>query len=207
MANELGGNVTVISATQVVTTVVAGTKPLAVGINSTSGYVYVMNWISGDVTVLQNDQSVETLPIGGSLFDISVNPLTGLTYVAGGKLTVIGDLVVPKSHTGSLLSSPTDDIVIDFGDDVVTSTVQFEISPTVSFNVTWGASVAMPTSQTATGSSSRATLSHAPFALGVNYAVHVLPGGQTVSGVPVAEQVFSFTVSANKLWLPLVLRN
>jgi DNA-binding beta-propeller fold protein YncE len=52
----------VLSGTQVITTLVVGAQPGAVGVNPVTGYIYVANILSNNVSVLTNTQVVATLP-------------------------------------------------------------------------------------------------------------------------------------------------
>jgi hypothetical protein len=106
---------------------------------------------------------------------------------------------VPLPITPPKLASPTEGIVIDFSVPVITSTIHFAISPTVHFTVTWSARQQISRQAASTD---RVTISHAPFATGVSYALHILPGGQAESGIPVAERTFGFAYYRYRIFLP-----
>jgi YVTN family beta-propeller protein len=82
VANFGSYDVTVISGTQVVTTLAAGGDPSAMGVNPASGYVYVANASSNNVTVISGTQVVTTLAVGTIPWAVGVNPASGYVYVA-----------------------------------------------------------------------------------------------------------------------------
>ncbi len=111
------------------------------------------------------------------------------------------------SSSSGVLTSPADPIVVTFGEPVMTSTIQFELSPAVPFTVTWDASLrAGRQAATYAAAYARATLTHDPFQSGTSYTLHLLPGGQTVSGIPVTEQSFRYIYLPYRRYLPAVAR-
>ena len=86
----------------------------------------------------------------------------------------------------------TRQFVIDFGEPVIPTSLQFEITPSVPFTVTWS-----PTAD-------RATIGHDPLTIGTHYTPHVLPGGQAVSGLGVAEWGFVYAYYPFHFFLPLI---
>jgi YVTN family beta-propeller protein len=61
VANRDGNNVTVLEETQVISTVVVGAQPAAIGVDPVTGYVYVANQVSHSVTVLSDVKKVATI--------------------------------------------------------------------------------------------------------------------------------------------------
>ncbi len=126
-----------------------------------------------------------------------MNTLNGLAYVANseGSVSVIASQISPRSLTPGSLFTPGDNIVLDFGQPVITTSLQFELSPTLPFTVTWSPAA------------DRAIISHDPLASGMRYTLHVLPGGQAVSGLAVMEKSFDYLYLPFHLFLSLIVRS
>ncbi len=83
------GALTVLSGTQVITTVTGLTGgPTAVGVNPINGYVYVANSLTDTVTVVSGTDVIATVPTGYNLAywaggAVEVDPTTGYVYVMG----------------------------------------------------------------------------------------------------------------------------
>ena len=64
--------------------------PIVVGVNPTTGYIYVANtlwvhmahWGANSVTVLSGTKVITTLGVGQQPGAVGVNPVTGYVYVA-----------------------------------------------------------------------------------------------------------------------------
>jgi DNA-binding beta-propeller fold protein YncE len=189
------GGSTVLSGTQIVGPFLSGYSAAAITVDSINGYAYVTNYDNSDVAVVSGTQTVERVSVGNSPRPIGVNPVNGLAYVpipGDGCVSILGNMLVPGSLTPSLLDSASEDLLIDFLKPVLTSTVPFSISPSVPFTVTWSPA------------SDLATISHAPLAIGTRYTLHVLPGGQAVSGLGVAEWKFVYAYYPFHFFLPLI---
>ncbi len=191
----------VVSGTQAVARLPVGLLDSTVSgivVNPTSNHVYVAQWCCslgvGTLTVISGTQVVDDLPIGQYPVALVMNTVNGLAYVAnwGGSVSVIGSQIVPRSLTLGALFTPGDNIVLDFGRPVITTSLQFEISPTLPLTVTWSST------------SDLATISHAPLATGTRYTLHVLPGGQAASGLGVAEWWFDYAYYPFHFFLPLI---
>ena len=112
---------------------------------------------------------------------------------------------MPALVSGVLIS-PGDPIRINFGTPVITSTIHFEINPTFNFTLTWDAPTTLQSNEPVTGASS-ATITHTPFQTGVVYTLHLLPGGQAVSGLPVAEASYSIAYWRYRYYMPVTAKN
>ncbi len=212
VASQVGNDedcVTVLSGTEVITTLIVGKYPSAIKVNPVSGYIYVANALSDYVTVLSGTQLIENLTVRGWPRDIAVNPANQLIYVTngkGGSVSVIQELIV-AAMTDDALTSSAQNIKLDFGEPVVTSTIHFAISPTLRFTVTWGTGISQQSSMQA-AAYRYATITHDPFISGVTYALQIQPGGQSVAGVPVVAQSFRLVYWPYRRYLPLaVLRH
>ncbi len=92
---------TVISGTQVVTTVATGPHPSTVGVSPASGYVYVANSDGSDMTVLSGTRVIAHLPVGRAPVSIAANPANGLVYVANQNsrsISIIQEVMVYLTH-------------------------------------------------------------------------------------------------------------
>lgn len=103
-------------------------------------------------------------------------------------------VITPTTITPPTLSAPDQDIVVNFGEPVFTSTIQFEISPTISLAFNWSAE------------SDYITISHTSFTWNVSHTLSVLSGGQTSTGKLVAPENFLFTYVPFRVLLPIVLK-
>ena len=129
---------------------------------------------------------------------MAFDPIKKLAYVAnynGQSISILQEPIIPSSITPPLVDTAMADLVIDFGEEVVTSTVQFNISPTVSFTVTWDMV------------QQRTTISHTPFQPGVHYTLSVLSSGLTVSNIPIADISFNYTYYPYRVFLTLMAKN
>jgi DNA-binding beta-propeller fold protein YncE len=190
--------VSIVSGTQVITSVATNTGPTAIGVNPNSGYVYVTNWSSNTVTVFSGTQIISVLDVGTTPEAIGINPTRGRVYVANladYTVSVIQEPIVPKSLTPPVLSSSSVDIVIDFSEPVVTSTIQFTVSPAIPISVTWSAL------------RDRAIIQHGPFEPNAEYTARVLSGGQTLSGAGILDRDFTFIYYPYRAFLPTALKN
>jgi PKD repeat protein len=109
------------------------------------------------------------------------------------------------------LTSPDQPIFVNFDEPVITSTVRFNFTPTVTFTPTWG--VAM-TAQGMEASQADlywgVTLDHEPFSETVTYTLHLLPGARTVAGADIPEGIidtFEYQQPKRYIYLPLVMKN
>jgi YVTN family beta-propeller protein len=189
--------VTVMSGARIVTSLPVGSNPSQIGVDPLTGYVYVVNTDSNDVTVISGTRVVKTLAVGYRPSAVAVDPERGLVYVtnhSGESVSIIQELVVPVSLTPYVLDEPASNLVIDFGEPVVTSTIRFQITPSLPFTVTWS-----PTSD-------RAIISPAHFTIGTHYTLYLLPAGQATSGLAVLAQGFEYIYLPVHLFLPILGR-
>jgi YVTN family beta-propeller protein len=80
-----------------------GVRPVAVDVNPTTGYVYVVNYESDSVSILSGTQLLKNVPVGEDPRSIGVNPATGLVYVPnfnGGTLSILSGTQVVKIIPG-----------------------------------------------------------------------------------------------------------
>lgn len=89
VANQDSNDVSIISGTEVITTVRVGERPNDIIVNPKNGYVYVANTISATVTIISGTQVIKTLSMPGpqpynrtSMQPLAVDPDTGYVYVA-----------------------------------------------------------------------------------------------------------------------------
>ena len=88
--------VAVISGTQIITTLATTSSGTAIGVNPTTGHVYLADYYNDNVTVLSGTEVVGTLAVGASPISVGVNPISGLIYVAnhlGQSISIIGDML------------------------------------------------------------------------------------------------------------------
>ena len=172
----------VLSGTQVVNTF--GLYPAyMIGADESSGFVYATHPDNGLISVLSSTEVMAQLPVGGSPKGVAIDPTHHRAYVANSGSNAVSVLelgVFAEAETAAVLLSPTEDLSIDFGVPVVTSTIQFEISPTVNYTITWNAEA------------TQAVISHPAFQDGVFYRLRLLPGGEAVSGYKVLERQWAF---------------
>jgi DNA-binding beta-propeller fold protein YncE len=101
--NQWGNSVSVISDTQVLTTVRVGEWPIGVASGRDGQLLYAANERDGTVSIFTPAGVVATLPIGPRLVDIASHPANGLVYVARQWLTGMhDDAVVILSGTTTL---------------------------------------------------------------------------------------------------------
>jgi large repetitive protein len=95
-------------ATQTVTAVIpAGTDPLQVAVDPTSGTVYAANLLSGSVTVINAATDTATATISGLQgrpSGVVADPATGTAYVQLDEQTGPGEIAVINGTTGKLAS-------------------------------------------------------------------------------------------------------
>jgi len=141
--NSGEGTVSVISGTQVIAivTVGAGSTDLgpdpwygytftgsdqAMGVDPTTGYVYVANWADATVSVISGTQVLATLPVGRNPNTILVDPARGYVYVANvgdntvsviQGLSVMATLTVGRYPLDMALSPPTGHVYVLNRDD------------------------------------------------------------------------------------------
>jgi hypothetical protein len=185
----------VISGTQRIASLTIITKPVTlrhVLVDPASEYAYLPGY---DYTpALFGPTEVARLVLGQTPCAMTVDPNIDWTYLAScdtPDISILGLRVVPDSVTPGGLFSVTDDLIIDFGEPIVTSTIRFAISPTVPFTVTWSPE------------SDRATIAHATFEVGASYRLNVLPGGRAASGLTVAEKSFDYIYLPFHMFLPV----
>jgi hypothetical protein len=114
-------------------------------------------------------------------------------------VSIIQEWLVPKSFTPMMLNTPIDTIMIQFDEPVREETIHCAFMPSMTCVVgAWGGS-SLPDSPVF------AYIFHDPFPRGVHYTLSVLPGGVTISDVPVAEASFIY-VYPYQVVLPVVYR-
>ena len=80
-----------------------GVRPVAVDMNPTTGYMYIVNYESDSVSILSGMQLVKNVPIGEGPRSIGVNPATGLVYVPnynGDTISILSGTQVVKIIPG-----------------------------------------------------------------------------------------------------------
>jgi len=91
-------------------TVIAGSKPKAIGVNPVTNTAYVANFGSGTVTVIDGTtNTVGTIAVGNQPAAVAVDPLTNRVYVANfadGTVTVIDGSGVNSPTTINVGASP-----------------------------------------------------------------------------------------------------
>jgi DNA-binding beta-propeller fold protein YncE len=200
--------VTILSGTQVVTRLetgfpastryapVSGYNPpqnATLEVNPTYGYVYLLHDCCHALTVISGTSLLGTIEVGARPRSVSANPDTGLVYVANDldqNVTVIQDLIVPRVQTLSSLFTPDDDLAICFSGAVLTSTINFQLEPTLPFAVDWSPEADC------------ATISHATFQMNRPYTLSVKPGGQSPAGLVVVAKDFTFRYYPYRWLLP-----
>jgi PKD repeat protein len=193
-------------------TPVTGVVPLTVTFTDLSANIPTSwSWSFGDgmTSTLQNPghtyeaagvYTVTLIAANDTGSDTEIKP----DYIVVGSSTSI----TPTTSTSSTLDGPEEDLIVDFADPVITSTIEFTITPTVFFTVTWTRETAVRM-QVASEVYNCAVIEHAPFERGVDYVLELQPGGKTVAGGDVEPLSFTFTVSEEfeRIFLPLVIRN
>ncbi len=192
------GVLRLISGTELIDSLTIGPHAYDVKVSSASGFVYVTDWDSKSVKVVSGTQLIGAVTTGSGADKIGINPATRLIYVTNfmsNSVSVIKEGILPSSPTPYGLASLDEDIVIDFEEAVLTSTVSFEIIPNLPLTVTWSLE------------ENRAVLSHAPLLTSTIYQVRVLPGGESLSGLPVFVRSFDFVYYPNRLYVPLIRKS
>jgi YVTN family beta-propeller protein len=135
-----GQGITVLSGTKSVATLAVGCKLSKVDIDSSTGRVYALDSMDQTTIVLSGTQVLARLPVGGQPTMVHVNPVNHAAYVGSStpdSLSIIyGDELNLQSSLVRL-TSPADTVVIDFGQPVLTPTVQFTLTPALNRTITW----------------------------------------------------------------------
>jgi YVTN family beta-propeller protein len=139
VANETSNNITVIDgATNLTTTVAAGSTPLVLAVNPVTNKIYVANFDSDNVTVIDGVTNLTTtLAAGSKPYAVAVNPVTNKIYIANydsDNVTAITEQVVQPNPLNvsinwlpgrtSNLSDPTFTILADSEYAPITPRVQ-----------------------------------------------------------------------------------
>lgn|GEM_PF-319368 len=150
--NSGDGVISVISGTRVVATVPvgAGSTELgphpwygytftgsnkAIGVDSTSGYVYIANWGDATVSVIRGTQALATLPVGRHPNTVLVDAARGYVYIANvgdntvsiiRGLTVVATLPVGRYPLDMALHPATGDVYVLNRDDGSLSVIRGE---------------------------------------------------------------------------------
>jgi YVTN family beta-propeller protein len=167
------GVLQIVSGTELIDSVPIGFSSYDVKVSSVSNFAYVTNWSSKSLNVISGTQKIGAVTTGSGADRIGVNPNTGLVYVTNfvsNTVSVIKEGITPSSPTPLALSSPDEDLIIDFEEAVLTPTVSIEITPAFPITTTWSFG------------EKQVVLSHASFVTSTVYQVHVLPGGESGSG-------------------------
>jgi len=183
--------VTIVSGTQVITTLVLPADNSAIDINPASGYVYITQAASNTVTIISGTEIVGSQLVDGEPRSVSVQANTGLVYVAnylGQSVSILQDLIIPSSPTPESLLTPNDDLMICFSGAVDTNTLGITISPTLPLTMTWSANYV--------------TIAHGTFEPGTHYTVSIGAGGRSVSGLVVVPKSFEFVYYPYRHFLP-----
>ncbi len=88
---------TILSGAQVIINIAMNLYPTAIGVDATSGYVYVSSYYSSDVTVLSGTRVIEGIPVGRAPVDVALDSVTHLVYVANQvsrSISIIGDPLI-----------------------------------------------------------------------------------------------------------------
>jgi YVTN family beta-propeller protein len=134
------GDVIVLSATQVITSIQTGYGAQTIDVNPDTGYIYALNAYYNTATILSGTQVITTVAVGPTPTSISINRATGLAYVGnvtGNSVTVISATqvittlqvgaepraIVANSQTGYVYvaNSFSDDVTIISGTQVITT--------------------------------------------------------------------------------------
>jgi YVTN family beta-propeller protein len=188
----------VLSGLQVIATLAMSATPTIIGASPSTGYIYVAISGSNTVSVLNGTQIIGTISVGAVPMKMAFDPVRHLAYIPnydGQSLSILQEPIVPRSITPSFLATASDDLVIDFDEPVITSTVQFVISPTLDFTVTWN------------GALQRAMISHTSFQSGTHYALSVLSGGVNATAIPITPISFDYVYYPYKTLLLLIFKN
>lgn len=197
VTDYLSGGVKVLSGAQVITTLLPNQSAWIIGVSPSSGYVYV-TLPTGATGVLGQANNLGMLSVPAAPRAIDFDPATRRAYLAsydGQSLAILQEPIVPRSLTPFMLDAATTALEIDFEEPIVTSTIQFEISPNVALTVTWDIS------------QQRASVQHAPFQAARKYSLSVLSGGLSASQIPVAEALFEYIYYPYHFFLPLVQKH
>ncbi len=192
------GVLRIVSGTELIDSLPIGFSAYDVKVSNASNFVYVTVWSSKSVNVISGTQNIGAVTTGSGADKIGVNPATGLVYVTNfvsNSVSVIREGITPSSPTPSALSSPEEDMVINFEEAVLTPTVSFEIAPSLPLTVTWSSG------------ENQVMLSHAALPTSIVYQVRVLPGGESLSGLPVLARSFNFVYYPNRIYVPLIRKS
>jgi YVTN family beta-propeller protein len=188
----------VISGAQIVGSVPVGKLPSWPAVNPKSGYMYVPNSWSDDVTIIDRGRVIETIPVGAEPSFVAINPNSNLVYVSnyfGQSITILQEPIIVRSLTPHFLSASDENFVLEFSEPVITCSIQFVITPSINFTVTWDNS-----------STTRLSISHEPVLQGHPMVLQVLPGGAAPSHIPVASPTFNYAI-AYQSFLPVIRKN
>jgi DNA-binding beta-propeller fold protein YncE len=100
--------VAVISETQIITLLSTLSSGTSMGVDPTTGYVYMASEYGDDVTVIAGLGMVGTVAVGVDPIAVGVNPVSRLVYVAnhlGQSISIIGDVLPFKAFLPVVLKN------------------------------------------------------------------------------------------------------
>jgi len=138
----VGRGITVLSGTHSSATIAAGCDLIDVEIDSGTGLVYALDKATQTMFVVSDTQVLNRLPVERQPSIVHVNSTNHAVYVGSANTDSLsifyGDELTLRSSFARL-TGPADTLVIDFGQPVLTATIQFDITPTVNHTATWAA--------------------------------------------------------------------